>query len=74
VRGADGSIGSPGSYELDQLGSKDRAALIGMAANLPLTRIALQETQRLSWRLIWKEEIADRLRNAAKIDPPKLKT
>lgn len=42
---------------LDDLGSDDRAALIGMGRNLDIAREILNETTRRSWRLIWLEEI-----------------
>jgi hypothetical protein len=52
--------------DLDALGADDRAALINMAANLSEARAVLSETNRMSWRLIWSEEISARVRSAAK--------
>jgi hypothetical protein len=54
--------------ELDWLGKDDRAALLGMAEDLGLTRSVLAETKSTSWRLIWLEEIEPRLRTVAKPD------
>jgi hypothetical protein len=45
----------------DDIGKNDRAALIAMAACMDLTRAALAETERHSYRLIWKKEIRPRL-------------
>jgi hypothetical protein len=54
--------------DLNMHNHDDRAALINMGRNPDLTRIVLQETQRQSLRLIWRDEIAPRVRSAAK--PP----
>lgn len=51
---------------LEDIGHQDRAALISMAGNLPLARVILQETQRLSWQLIWREEMSLRFTSASK--------
>ena len=56
--------------ELDDISKDDRAALLGMAGNIDLARAVLLETTRLSWRMIWIEEMADRFRSAAKPEPP----
>jgi hypothetical protein len=54
--------------ELDWLGKDDRAALLGMAKDLDLTRIVLEETKRASLRMIWGEEVKPRLHELAKAD------
>ena len=43
----------------DRIGHHDRAALINMAAAdaIEVTRIVLAETERMSWRHIWDEEV-----------------
>src|SRR5262245_62728775 len=52
--------------DADMMGHQTRAALINMAANLALARIVLQETNRNSWQLIWREEMKPRLTSASK--------
>src|SRR6185369_17700243 len=52
--------------KFQDISHQDRAALINMAANLPLARIMLAETQRFSWRLIWSEEMQARFTSAGK--------
>jgi hypothetical protein len=47
--------------DLDEIGKNDRSALIGMAMHLDITRRVLQETERLSWRYIWEEEVEPRI-------------
>jgi hypothetical protein len=54
--------------ELDHLGRDDRAALLGMARDLALARLILQETKRVSWRWIWLEEMQSRFRQVAKLE------
>ena len=51
-----------------RIGHQDRAALINMSANLALSRIILQETERSSWQLIWNEELKGRFTSASKPD------
>ena len=41
-----------------KISPNDRAALINMGRNLPRTRIVLAQTERRSWQLIWRHEIA----------------
>jgi hypothetical protein len=45
------------------------AALINMADNIELARVILNETQRLSWRHIWEEEMKDRFTHVGKPEP-----
>ena len=52
--------------ELDWLGKGDRAALLGMANDLDVTRIVLEETKSASLRVIWREEVEPRLHDVAK--------
>jgi hypothetical protein len=52
--------------ELDWLGKDDRTALLGMANDLDVTRIVLEETKNTSLRVIWREEIEPRLHDVAK--------
>src|SRR5271157_3050056 len=47
--------------EIDGLGKDDRAALINMGQHLELTRIALEETDSRSPRLIWRDLIEPKL-------------
>jgi hypothetical protein len=53
---------------LEDINHQDRAALISMAADLPATRRVLEETKRLSWRLIWDEEMKAWFTSAGKPD------
>jgi hypothetical protein len=55
--------------ELEDINYNDRAALIHMADNLQLARVVLEETERLSWQLIWEKEIKPRLPSARKMLP-----
>src|SRR4030095_8635591 len=54
--------------ELDVLSRDDRAALLNMAHDLDLARMAFQESGRRSYRLIWREWMEPRLRSAAKME------
>jgi hypothetical protein len=54
--------------ELDWLGKDDRAALLGMANDLDLTRTVLEETKSASLRVIWREEVEPRLHGIARAD------
>jgi hypothetical protein len=52
--------------ELDWLGKDDRTALLGMANDLDVTRVVLEETKSASLRVIWREEVEPRLHDVAK--------
>jgi hypothetical protein len=54
--------------ELDFIGHQDRAALLQMAQHRDLTRAKLEETERISYQLIWKNDIAPRITNVSKAD------
>lgn len=47
--------------ELDIINRMDRHALISMARHIEISRIVLQETQRTSWQMVWKQEIQPRI-------------
>jgi hypothetical protein len=47
--------------EIDFFNQDDRNALVNMGAHLELARIVLEETQRRSFQLIWREEMKPRL-------------
>ena len=47
--------------EIDFFNQDDRNALVNMGAHLELARIVLEETQRRSFQLIWREEMKTRL-------------
>jgi hypothetical protein len=53
----------------DQVNGHDRAALINMAADLPLARIVLEETKRASWQHIWINEMQNRFAHREQDDP-----
>jgi hypothetical protein len=57
--------------EIDFFNQDDRNALINMGAHLELARIVLEETQRRSLQLIWREEMKPRLEG--KITPPEVR-
>jgi hypothetical protein len=48
-------------YGEDRISRHQRTALLNMAEHLDLTREVLEQTHRLSWRLIWEDEIQPRL-------------
>lgn len=52
--------------ELDWLGKENRAALLGMAEDLNLTRTILEEAKSASFRVIWREEVEPSLHEVAK--------
>jgi hypothetical protein len=48
-------------YGENRITRHDRAALLNMALDLNVTREVLEKTNRRSWRLIWEDEIQNRL-------------
>jgi hypothetical protein len=41
----------------DVISANDRAALLGIAANPSIAKPILEKTTRMSWQLIWREEV-----------------
>jgi hypothetical protein len=58
--------------ELDYLGHQDRAALLNMGQDLGLAKRALEESDRTSYQLIWREWMKPRFTSASK--PPASQT